>query len=221
MPHALLEETADALLFDMDGTILTSLKAAERVWGAWAERQGLDVATFLPKMHGARGIDTIRNLGLPGIDPQVEADGIAEAEMIDVADIEQIPGAAAFLSGLPVSRWTIVTSSPRRLAARRLEAAGLPAPETMITAEDIERGKPAPDGFLLAARRLGTTAARCLIFEDAPTGIAAAEAAGGKVVVVTAWLHGEVEERHLAIPDYRSLRTEVLPDGRIRVFKAD
>ncbi|HEV7436351.1 MAG TPA: HAD family hydrolase, partial [Pseudorhizobium sp.] len=50
----------------MDGTILNSLAAAERVWGRWATRHGLDLAAFLPTMHGKRGIDTIAGLDLPG-----------------------------------------------------------------------------------------------------------------------------------------------------------
>ena len=56
-----------ALLFDMDGTILTSIAAAEKVWGAWAERHGLDVAHFLTTIHGKRAIDTVRGENLPGI----------------------------------------------------------------------------------------------------------------------------------------------------------
>ena len=56
----------------------------------------------------------------------------------------------------------------------------------MITAEDVEYGKPAPDCFLLAAERLGHPAGECLVFEDAASGITAAEAAGAAVVVITA-----------------------------------
>jgi len=76
-----------ALLFDMDGTIISSVTAAERVWAAWAERQGLDVAAFLPTIHGVRGVEVIRQLELPGIDPQAEAQSILLAEMEDVEGI--------------------------------------------------------------------------------------------------------------------------------------
>ncbi|TKB82735.1 MAG: HAD family hydrolase, partial [Mesorhizobium sp.] len=62
-----------AFLFDMDGTILNSIAAAERVWAAWAHRQGLDVAAFLPTIHGVRAIETIGRLALPGVDPAREA----------------------------------------------------------------------------------------------------------------------------------------------------
>src|SRR5580698_6878369 len=115
-----------ALLFDMDGTILSSIKAAERVWGAWAKRHGLDVASFLPTIHGVKTIETIRRLGLPGVDPEAEAAAITQTEMYDLDGIEQIAGAARFLGSLPKDRWAIVTSAPKALALRRIESARLP-----------------------------------------------------------------------------------------------
>ena len=53
------EKSYAAFLFDMDGTLLSSIAAAERVWSAWAERHGIDVAAFLPTIHGVRAADTI------------------------------------------------------------------------------------------------------------------------------------------------------------------
>ena len=79
---------------------------------------------------------------------------------------------------LPPDRWAIVTSSPRRLALRRLEAAGLSPPAVLVTGEEIEHGKPAPDCFLLGAEHLGQKIEDCLVFEDAPAGIQAGEGAG-------------------------------------------
>ena len=111
--------TFAALLFDMDGTILNSIAAAERVWTAWAERHGLDVASFLPAIHGVRGVETITRLALPGVDPRVEAHAILLAEIEDVDGVAAIDGAAPFLAGLPADRWAIVTYSPRKLALRR------------------------------------------------------------------------------------------------------
>ena len=202
-----------AFLFDMDGTILSSIIAAERVWSDWARRHGLDVAAFLPTIHGVRTVETIRRLALPGIDPQAEADEITRAEMEDVAGIEVIAGAGDFLASLPAGRWTIVTSAPRRLAERRLEAAGLPAPPLMVTAEDIEHGKPAPDCFLLAAERLGCPAGECLVFEDAPAGIAAAEAAGAAVLVITATHTHPIATRHPTAAGFDGLRARMGPTG--------
>src|SRR5699024_6041405 len=67
----------------------------------------------------------------------------------------------------------------------RLEAAGLTPPEVMITADDVTRGKPDPEGYAIAARRLGVDPQRCLVVEDAPAGIAAGLAAGAQVLAVT------------------------------------
>ncbi|MHB2209889.1 HAD-IA family hydrolase [Methylobacterium sp. CM6257] len=209
-----------ALLFDMDGTLVSSIASAERVWSRWAEAHGLDVAAFLPTIHGVRSVETIRRLDLPGMDPEAEAAAITRGEMEDVGDITQIPGAQTFLEALPPDRWAIVTSAPRALAARRLEAAGMPAPFTMVTAEDVVRGKPAPDCFRLAAERLGVAAGDCLVFEDAPAGIQAAAAAGASVIVVTATHHEPVRTDHAAIPDYRRLRIDVDPAG-IRIAAVD
>ncbi|WP_294279455.1 HAD-IA family hydrolase [uncultured Sphingomonas sp.] len=195
-------------LFDMDGTILSSIASAERAWTVWATGQGLDVAAFLPTIHGVQSVETIRRLNLPGVDPVAEAHALTEAEMLDVEDVMPIGGAAEFLAALPPDRWAIVTSAPRRLAEVRLRAAGLPLPDVFVTAEDAERSKPAPDGFLLGAKRLGVAPEDCLAFEDAPAGIAAAEAAGMTVVVITETHRGAMDTAHATVTDYRDLSVE-------------
>jgi sugar-phosphatase len=202
-----------ALLFDMDGTILSSIAAAERVWADWARRHGVDVVTFLPTIHGVRAVETIRGLGLPGVDADAEAAAITFAEIADIEGIEAIRGAAALLASLPQDRWAVVTSAPRTLALRRIAAAGLPVPAVLVTADDVAHGKPAPDGFLLAAARLGGRAEDCLVFEDAPAGIAAAEAAGATVVVVTA-AHGHpLDTVHPRIAGYDDLVVRPVEGG--------
>lgn len=209
-----------AFMFDMDGTILSSIAAAERVWSAWAVRHGLDVETFLPTIHGVRAVETIRKLNLPGVDVMAEVEFLTQAEFDDVDGVVSIDGAAAFLNALPPERWAIVTSSPRRLAIRRLEAAGLPVPQLMISGEDVTNGKPAPDCFLLGAQRLGHKPEDCLVFEDAPAGIQAAEAAGARVVVVTA-THGHAGDTlHPTIAEYRSLSPRLNTSGLLTLAGA-
>ena len=143
-----------AFLFDMDGTILSSIAAAERVWARWALRHGLDVAAFLPTIHGRRSVETVRSLNLPGVDAQAESDAITAQEMLDVEGVEPITGAAAFLGSLPQGRWGIVTSGHRALAERRMRAVGLPIPSVMVCGDEIVRGKPDPEGFLAGARAI-------------------------------------------------------------------
>ena len=204
------DRTFGALLFDMDGTIINSIASAERVWSAWAEGHGLDVASFLPTIHGVRAIETITALQLPGVDPKAEVHALLLAEIEDVEGIEAIEGAKAFLASLPPDRWAIVTSSPRELALRRLEAAGLPPPPVFVTGEDVEHGKPAPDCFLLGAKRLGQKIEDCLVFEDAPAGIQAAEAAGAALIVVTTTHKHPLDTRHPTINGYGKLTAALL-----------
>ena len=206
-----------AFLCDMDGTILTSIKAAERVWGRWARGHGLDVEAFLPTIHGKRTEETIRALELPGVDPAREAAFITRAEIEDVAGIEAIKGCADFLASLPPGRWAIVTSAPRLLAEARIAAAGLPIPEVLVAAEDVERGKPAPDPFLLGARKLGVPPGDCLVFEDTLAGLKSAAAAGMASIVVTTTHAHPLETDVTAVLDYEDLRAETTADGKLHV----
>jgi sugar-phosphatase len=207
------DRSFSAFLFDMDGTILTSIKAAERVWGQWAKGHGLDVDAFLPTIHGKRTEETIRALALPGVDPVLEAASITRAEIEDVAGVEAIRGVADFLSSLPRERWAIVTSAPRLLAEARIAAAGLPVPEVLVAAEDVERGKPAPDPFLLGARKLGVAPADCLVFEDTLAGLQSAAAAGMASIVVTTTHTHPLETGVTAVLDYEDLHVVHRPDG--------
>lgn len=202
-----------AFLFDMDGTLLNSIVAAERVWTHWAELHGLDVKTFLPTIHGVRSIDTIRNLNLPDVDAEQEAAAISQAEIDDVEGVIEVADAARLLASLPPERWAIVTSAPRALAEARLKAAGLELPINIVTAEDVSQGKPAPDCFLLAAKRLGVDPKNCLVFEDAPAGIAAAEAAGASVMVITATHEHEIETQHGRLASYEGVTVVVDAGG--------
>ncbi|MGF6283386.1 HAD-IA family hydrolase [Pseudomonas silensiensis] len=210
-----------AFLFDMDGTVLNSIAAAERIWAAWALRHGVDVDTFLPTIHGVRAIDTINRLALPGVDAEAEAAFITEAEIEDVEGIIEVPGAANFLKSLPANQWAIVTSAPKALALRRMAAAGIPQPLVMVTAEDVSAGKPDPAGYRLAAKRLGVEPADCLIFEDATVGILAAEAAGADLIVVTATHDHPLQTPHATLASYESVGSRVEAGGLLRLEPRD
>jgi sugar-phosphatase len=204
-----------AFFFDMDGTILTSIRVAERIWGEWAMRHGIDPVAFLPTIHGVRAVETIARQNLPGVDAEAEAQRITEAEIADVDGVEAIGGAREFLQALPLDRWAIVTSAPKALALRRIQAAGLPEPKVIIAAENVRLGKPAPEGYLLAAEKLGVNAADCLVFEDALAGVQAGEAAGAKIFVIsgTNAHHAGELSRYTGGENYDTLRVEADGSG--------
>jgi sugar-phosphatase len=218
-PSSVFDKSYSGFLFDMDGTIINSIVAAERVWGDWARSKGLDVEKFMPTMHGARGVDTIGKLNLPGVDPIAESALIMEAEIADLEGVVPLPGAIEFLASLPPDRWAIVTSSPLRLAHARLAVAGIPVPRFIVTAEDVKVGKPDPQCYILGAERLGLRTSDCLVFEDVMAGIKAGEAAGADVVVITATHSHPVETPHPTLPNYENVRAHIEGNGRMSVVR--
>ncbi|WP_321475195.1 HAD-IA family hydrolase [uncultured Paludibaculum sp.] len=171
----------DAILFDLDGTLVDSHEVVVRYWRRFADQHGLDVDKILAVSHGRRTAETI-HMFVPGIDAAAAALEFNRAEELDTDGVVQIAGAAALLASLPPERWTVVTSCPRKLAEVRLAAAGLPVPAGMVTSEEVVTGKPDPYCFLLGAERLGVRPERCLVFEDAPAGVQAGLSAGMRVV---------------------------------------
>jgi sugar-phosphatase len=165
-----------AVLFDLDGVLVESRAATERVWLAWALRNGIDEAALRSEMHGVRSADVVRALR-PDLDAVVEAAEIERLQAEDVEGLAAIPGALAALGALKGDRVAVVTSGTRPLALARLAAVGIESPEVIVFADDVSRGKPDPEGYLTAARRLGADPAEALVVEDAPPGIEAARAA--------------------------------------------
>ncbi len=197
------------ILFDMDGTLLDSHVAVERVWRNWAAAFGRDSAPILVACHGRRTIDTVREFAIPGLDVEAEARKLEALEIADTDGIVPIAGAAELLARLPSDRWAVVTSASRALATRRLMAAGLPIPVHMINSEQVSRGKPDPEGYKKGAGLLGTTADQCLVFEDAPAGIEAGLRAGSDVVSITAARPFAFEAGCPEVLDYTRVRFEL------------
>jgi sugar-phosphatase len=212
-----MEKSYAAFLFDMDGTLITSTVSAERVWTEWASKHGIDAASLLTVLHGVRSVDTLRALNLPQIDAEAEAAAIEAAEIADTDGVAPIAGVTAFLAALPPKRWALVTSASLALARARLAAAGIALPPVTITAEDVARGKPDPQGYKLAAERLGVDPADCLVFEDAPAGLLAGEAAGADVLAISATHRHPAHDGRPSVRDYRELSVTVTADGRLLV----
>jgi sugar-phosphatase len=176
--------SAQALLFDLDGVLINSIPAVERVWSRWAEERGFNVQEVLHRAHGRPSIETLRYL-LPEADHEAENRLVEQAEIADVADIVPLPGVTELLAALPPDRWAIVTSCTRPLAEVRIRAAGLPTPGLFITANDITRGKPDPEPYQKGAMGLGFAPEECIVVEDALAGIASGRNAGARVIAFT------------------------------------
>lgn len=174
---------ARALLLDMDGTLVKSTAGVETVWRLWCRHHGLAPEPVLAMCHGVRAKEVIEALA-PQLDIAKEMALLDELELAHAGVAESIEGAGTLLHDLPADRWALVTSASKRVARGRLADAGLPQPGLMIGGDDVVRGKPDPEPYLLAASRLGLDPADCLVFEDAQAGIASALLAGCQVVQV-------------------------------------
>jgi sugar-phosphatase len=177
---------AQALLFDNDGTLVSSLESVHRCWTRWAEELGITAGEFARvELHGRPAAEIAADL-LPA---HVVPEAVARIEQLEVEDVPNggvhlLPGTKEFLDALPADRWAVVTSATRRLAEARLEAVGI-LPKTLVAADDVTRGKPDPEPYLLAARELGVDPSRCVVLEDAPAGLRAGRAAGMTTVALT------------------------------------
>ncbi|HWD09094.1 MAG TPA: HAD-IA family hydrolase [Actinomycetota bacterium] len=171
-----------ALLFDLDGVLVDSLKAYREAWTAWAVAYRVTREEFPTDLHGLRPKDVIVRLRPDS--PAAVEDFDAIFDKLVGTDVLAMPGSAELASALDGRPWAIVSSSQRRHVVAALRGAGIPDPPVLICGDDVAAGKPDPSCFLLAASRLGVPAADCLVVEDAPSGLAAARAAGMASVAV-------------------------------------
>lgn len=206
------ELTAHAVLFDMDGTLVDSTPAVVRVWSRFADSFGLSIDQIMAESHGVRMIETVRRHAPDGTDIDDVVRDLSHFELHDRDGITAVPGAAALLSALPPERVALVTSASRELAVARMAAAGLELPAVLVTAEDVQRGKPSPECYRLAAERLGVDPATCVVFEDADAGIRAGLAAGATVVVIGD-LHGDAGAGLIRIADYTGVNASRSTEG--------
>jgi sugar-phosphatase len=181
-----LDFAVDAVLFDLDGTLVDSSASVIRAWEATAAKLDIPFAAFEPYLHGIPGEQVLATVA-PNLSPGQVRDlsqWMLVSEAADTDGIAPTPGALDALDGLPPARWAIVTSGDHRLATARIAAAGLPTPAVLVTSDDVRAGKPDPEPYLLAADRLGFVPARCLVVEDAPAGVTSGRAAGMPVLGV-------------------------------------
>ncbi|MET7322665.1 HAD family hydrolase [Streptomyces sp. NPDC005549] len=205
---------AQALLFDNDGTLVSSLDSVRRCWTRWAVEYGITAERFgRVELHGRTAAEIAADL-LPA---DVVAEAVARIEQLEVEDVPNggvhlLPGTREFLDALPADRWAVVTSATRRLAEARLDAVGI-LPKTLVAADDITRGKPDPEPYLLGARALGVDPAACVVFEDAPAGLRAGRAAGMRTVALATTHRAGELDADLVVTDLSALSPLVTDAG--------
>ena len=173
-----------AILFDLDGVLVDSTGSVTRQWSMWAEENNIDPHTVLEIAHGVRTVEIVRRFA-PHLDAEAEVKRLEKREALDHEGVSVMPGAAELLKSIPQGRWCVVTSGTRYLALSRLRLGKLPIPKVLVSADDVSKGKPDPEPYLMGANLLGMNAAECLVIEDAPAGIRAAHAGGMKAIGIT------------------------------------
>jgi sugar-phosphatase len=192
---------APVLLCDLDGVLVDSTAAIDRVYRLWAARHGLDESLVVATAQGRPSREVVR-VCAPQLDAAEESAAIEATHLADQDGVVAIAGAYELLSQTPVERLAVVTSCSPALAAARLAAGGLPVPRVCVTADEVAHGKPDPEGYLRAAALLRAAAVDCVVVEDAPAGVAAGLAAGMRVIaVLTSHPRSALEGAHAFVAD--------------------
>ena len=180
-----------AVLFDLDGVIVDSRPYHLAAWHRWARDEGIQHAPdYFTQTFGLRNDAIIGGL-IPDLAPDRLAELAARKEQLfrEAArgHLETLPGVRALVDVLDEQRVrrAVVTSTPRANLEMILESLALTGFEALVAEEDASRGKPDPEGFLVAAQRLDVAAERCVVIEDAPAGLRAARAGGMRAIGVT------------------------------------
>jgi mannitol-1-/sugar-/sorbitol-6-phosphatase len=212
----LTDEVFEAVIFDLDGTLIDSTPAVIRAWDTWAKEYGLppmDLRTH----HGTPSASVVRAV-MPEHLHKAGMQRITEIEIADLHDIVVLPGAVEALTSLASAKNAIATSCTVPLAEARIAAARLVPPSVLVTADDVTHGKPHPEPFLEAARRLGADPRRCLVVEDAPKGLEAARAAGCFTLAVVTTTPRQALDADAIVTDLSEVRFDANHEGvRVRL----
>jgi sugar-phosphatase len=202
-----------AILFDLDGVLVDSTPSVARQWALWARENNVDPEKAVEVAHGRRTIESVKILA-PHLDALAETKKIESREVDDNEGVLVMPGAAVLLKSLPPERWCVVTSGTLRLATSRLKVGNLIVPSVLVSADDVVNGKPHPEPYLKGASLLNMRPADCLVIEDAPAGIAAAHAAGMKVVaLMTTYPVSALEGADAIVGALADVKVTVSADG--------
>jgi len=205
----MVEIRCKAILFDMDGTLVNSTAIVERAWQRWSARHNIPLDEVLSFSHGRPTISTLERFR-PGKDHSSDLEELARFEETETSGILAVPGAAEILKVMQTQNhpWALVTSAWRKLAETRVLAAGLPLPTVIIPIDEIQNGKPDPEGFLQAAAQLGVAPEDCVVFEDTRPGIDAGLRAGMQVIALLTTCPPQQLQHKPLIKDFRDIHIQ-------------
>lgn len=199
-----------AILFDLDGTLVESTFFIERLWQDWGLRHGVTPQRMSEVMHGRPAVEII-HIVAPHLSIKDEIYALETDEISRMEGMRTYAGARELLSSLPPRQWAIVTSGSVRVATARLNYANLPRPEVFVTADDVKAGKPAPDAYLLAAERLHVKPADCVVVEDAPAGVRAGKAAGMNVIgIASSHSNEELRQADVVVGKLADIKVQLI-----------
>lgn len=222
-------KTFEAVLFDLDGTLIDSEGRTDQVILAFLEAKGLDPGDTMEAAHvhgttwesiGARIAASFPELA---DEPLAEELQCAFQDSLDTEPAPPVPGAKEALhTALEEFPTAIVTSGNRESLLNSITELQVFASEvTMVCAEDVKQSKPKPEAFLKAADRLGVAAARCLAFEDSVAGLTAARAAGMTTIAIARNREGDARRALEALATHVIADFTELPEGFFTPASAD
>ncbi|MEN3306984.1 MAG: mannitol-/sugar-/sorbitol-6-phosphatase [Micromonosporaceae bacterium] len=176
--------SSPAVLFDVDGVLLDTGDLFRRIWSGWAATRSLDPGWVVARTYGRRTADVLCEVA-PHLDAVAESRALDALTRDRLGEVRPVPGARQLLRSCRRLPCAVVTSGSRWFVHECFRATRLPLPPVAVYGEEVQCGKPSPEGYLTAARRLGVAPHDCVVVEDAPEGVAAARAAGCTVLAVT------------------------------------
>ena len=217
-PEEGLTIACQAVLSDLDGTLIDSTQCVDYAVETWARRRNLDVAKVVDYAHGRRTADTVKQM-VPHLDQQQEITMIEDLEVSCTKGLVRLPGSHELVSSFSSHHWAIVTSGSNRLATHRLTHVQLPIPRVFVTADDVIKGKPHAEPYLLAAAKLGLEPQECLALEDSPNGIKAAKRAGMRTIAIAACSADfDISEADYKIHDLSWVQLRIKPNSTLELI---
>ncbi|KAJ2690658.1 hypothetical protein IWW39_000600 [Coemansia spiralis] len=210
--------TAHGLIFDLDGTLISTLEVTEKIYTQYCHKFNIDPAPVLAGCHGIPTLQVLRMFYPPSTHTIEFANQMEHDSVIHLDGLQVIPGADHLLRSLPDDKWSIFTSGMPMLAHPRIKHLKLPMPSVFITPENITHGKPHPEGYVLAAKRMGMDPRHCVVFEDAVAGVKAGRDSGAVVVGIRTLLSDkQLKDVGAAytVRDMTRVAVSVNPDGTL------